>query len=861
MNFRVFRILILFFTLLLISDLNGIKASAGESVKSLVLNKNEISLETGSTATLTTTAVYDSGKTEDVTIKTDWNSGTPDVATIYAGVITAKKEGKAIITATYMSKTVIVNVTVAKRVKSLIKDKQKVDLRKGESEQINLKAYYDDGTSEDVTTKAEWTIDNGPVATVFNGKVTAQGSGSAVITAKYNNQTTTIPLTVEIVKRVDPHKSRVSLLLNQSETIHLIATYPDGSTKDVTEIADWASDKPDIADALKGKITGYGPGQATIIASYGNKTSKIKVDVDNAIKLDINKQNLLLKKNTTEQLKLTATYPNGNTEDITERAEWSSDNEGIVYVIKGKISAIKSGEATIKAKYGEKSVSVIVDVDVPRRLELNKDTVTLNSKKSEQLTLEAVYGDGSTEDVTSQAKWTIDKELIASVLNGKVTAVKAGEAIVTAHYGGKSISAKVLVDIPNIIVPNKKKIGLQVGDSDQITVKAVYPYGKEEDITGKTEWISSSDQIVQVRSGIITGIATGTATVTAKFGNRSTTIQVSVGILKDLTASETNLILKKGDTRKVTVTSTYTDGKSKDVTQDAVWISSNPQVANVSEGTIKALTSGETKVSATVDNKTITITVQVDLASILKASSSFLTLDLGETRTITLTSIDANGKSEDVTNIAEWTSSNLAIAQVEKGSITSLAQGKVTITAKYGGKNVSIPVEIGSVLDLVPNKRYLPMKKGGKFQIQLMAKMADGTTKDVSNKAQWKSGNYKLVEVEDGLIKAIDSGSTSITVTFGGKSVTIPIDIDKIKYLKTDVVSIKLKSSETTKVKALATFLDGTEEDVTISGLWSSSNIMIADAKDGVIKTTEKGKATITVTYAGKRTSVVVVVN
>ncbi|KZE71725.1 hypothetical protein AV654_05835 [Paenibacillus elgii] len=856
------RVILLLLPLLwVIGGFDVRNATAAETIKNLVLNKNELSMDAGSTATLTTTAVYDSGRTEDVTIKTDWNSGTPDVATIYAGVVTAKKEGKAIITATYMSKTVIVNVTVTKRVKSLIKDKQKIDLRKGESEQINLKAYYDDGTSEDVTMKAEWMIDNGSLATVFNGKVTALGSGSGIITAKYNNQTTTIPLAVEIVKRVDAQKSRVSLLLNQSETVQLTATYPDGTTRDVTEIAEWSSDNPSIADALKGKITGFGPGQANITATYGNKTAKIKVDVDNAIKLDVNKQNVLLKKNATEQLKLTATYPNGNTEDITDRAEWSSDNESIVYVIKGKISANKSGEATIKAKYGERSVSVIVEVDVPRRLELNKDTVTLNSNKSEQLMLQAIYGDGSTEDVTGQAKWTVDKETIASVINGKVSAVKAGEATVTAQYGGKSISAKVLVDIPNILVPNKKKISMQIGESEQINLKAVYPDGKEEDITQKAEWISSSDQVVEVRRGMIIGVATGTATVTAKYGNRSATIHVSVGILKDLTASETNLALKKGDTRKVTVTSTFTDGRSKDSTPDAVWNSSSPQVATVNEGTIKALASGETKISATVDNKTVTITVQVDMASVLKASPSFITLDLRETRTVALTSVDENGKTSDVTNTAEWTSSNTAIAQVEKGSITSLAYGKATITAKYGGKTVSIPVEIGSILDLIPNKRYIPMKTGGEFKVRLMATTAEGITKDVSTQAQWKSGNYKLVEVEGGLIKAVSSGSTSVTATFGGKSVSIPIDVDNIKYLKTDLVTVKMKTGETTRIKALATFFDGTEEDVTVSGLWSSSNIRIADVKDGFIKAVEKGKATITVAYGNKRTVVAVNVN
>jgi hypothetical protein len=166
------------------SSFGGTSAYAAEEISKLVLNKNELSLEVGGTASLTATALYVSGSTETVTIKTDWNSGETDIATVYAGVVTAKKEGTAVITATYMGKTVIVNVTVTKHVRSLIKDKQKIDLRKGQSEQISITAYYDDGSSENVTTKSEWNIDNGSIATVVNGLVTGQSSGAAVVTAK-----------------------------------------------------------------------------------------------------------------------------------------------------------------------------------------------------------------------------------------------------------------------------------------------------------------------------------------------------------------------------------------------------------------------------------------------------------------------------------------------------------------------------------------------------------------------------------------------------------------------------------------------------------------------------------------------------
>ncbi|UQZ83980.1 Bacterial Ig-like domain (group 2) [Paenibacillus konkukensis] len=862
MGLRATKLMVWLLVLTIVSSGFGAMSAMAAEISSLVLNKNELTLEVGGTASLTATAVYDTGTTENVTVKTDWNSGASDVASVYAGAVTAKKEGKAVITATYLGKTVIVNVTVSKHVRSLIKDKQTIDLRKGNSEQVTLTAYYDDGTTEDVTTKAEWNIDNGQVATVVNGLVTGQSSGTAIVSASYNSQTVSIPVNIEIVKRVDPEKSKLSLLLNDSETIKLFATYPDGSSEDVSDRAEWESDNPDIADVIKGKITGYGPGQATITAAYGTKKTTIKVEVDNAIKLDLGTETVLMKKNGTEQLKLMASYAEGNPEEITDRAEWSSSDDSIVSVVKGKLFANASGEVTVTAKYGEKTASVIVDVDVPRRLEPEKDAVDLQTGGSDTITLWATYADGTREDVTTQAKWSVDNEAIAYVLNGKVTAYKAGEATVTATYGEKSVTIQVSVDIPTIIKPSKKTVSFQTGSYEQITLSAIYSDGKTEDITEKAEWSSSAPAIAEVRKGLISGVGTGAATITAKYGTRSATVQVSVGVLKSLTTkSLTSISMNKGATQKLDLTATYTDGTTKDVLQDATWVSSSEKIATVDEGVITALASGEVSITASFETKSVTFTVKVDMADKLTASPASVSFDLGDIRTITLSATDSDGIAKDVTADAEWTSSNPALVTVDKGALTPVARGKATVTAKYGGKTISISVEIGVISALDVDKRFVSTKSGSTAQLVLTATLADGTKKEVTTSAQWKSSNYKIADVTDGLVTGVSAGNATITASFGGKSLAIPVEIDKLKYLKTDNVILELKAGSTGEVKATATYEDLTEEDVTIPALWTSSNIRVADVKDGIIKATGKGKATVTITYGKKKTTVYVIVS
>ncbi|MDU0205085.1 Ig-like domain-containing protein [Paenibacillus sp. MAH-36] len=861
MRFRHSKWLSLVFIFILASQsLIAGNAFAADEISKLVLNKNELALQVGDTANLTATAIFVSGSTENATVKTDWNSGTTDVASVYAGVVTAKKEGKAVITATYMGKTEIVNVTVSKKVKSLTTDKRSLELRLNGTDQLLITAYYDDGTSEDVTSKADYTVDTSSIVTVTNGLVKGQNPGSANVTIKYMNQSMTVPVDVEVVRRIDAESSTVSLLLNGTADIKIKATYPNGDMADVSEKVVWTTDKPNVADAIKGKVTGYSVGTANLTATYGTKSTTITVDVDSTLKLELDKQNLLLKKDATGVLKLTATYADGKTEDITDRAEWASSDEEIVQVSKGKLSAIAIGEAKIYAKYGDKSVVANVDVEVPRRLVVDTDLVSLQTGQEQQLVLHATYADGTSAVVTDSADWSVDDENVAFVIKGKITTYKPGIATVTAKYGGKTTTTKVEVDIPTIIKPSKKTVNLQIGGSDKITLMASFKDGREVDVTNKAEWTTSSKDVAEAQNGEIFGLATGAATITAKYGTRTAVIQVSVGVLKSLTVSQEKLIMKKGDTVNLKAEALYTDETKKDVTSDVIWTSSNAKTATVDGGVVKAIASGEATLTAQLDSKTVTIPVQIDMASDLTANVANLVFDMNETRTIVLTATDSSGASRTVTNDAEWKTSNNAIVSVSKGVVTPVSRGKATITATYGGKSVSIPVEIGVVAGLTADKTFIVTKRGEQVQIKLTATLSNGTTKDVTESATWKVSAYKLGTVTNGLFTPTASGKTTITGSFGGKMVAIPVEIDSLKYLKTDVVKVELKEGSTANIKALATYTDGSEEDVTKPALWTSSNIMIADVKDGIIKATGKGTARITVTYSNMRTTVQVTV-
>lgn len=420
------------------------------------------------------------------------------------------------------------------------------------------------------------------------------------------------------------------------------------------------------------------------------------------------------------------------------------------------------------------------------------------------------------------------------------------------------MSLDLSVDVPTKLVPSVKAINFQPGSTEQVTLKAVYVDGREEDVTAKAVWTTDSDQIAEVKRGLVTGVGTGATTIKAQFGTRTVTVPVSVGVLKSLAADKTLLIMKKNEAYTMKLTATYTDATSLDVSQDAQWSSSNANAATVEQGVITGVGTGEARITGSFGGKTVTITVQVDTANKLTASPSMLAFDLGETKVISLTATDGSGTSKNVTAEAEWRSGDEKVVQVSNGVVTPLTRGKTTITASFGGKSVSIPVEIGVVQSLELDKKFISTKKGQSVQLKLTALLSDGTKKDVTDQGVWRSSSYKIVDVAGGLVTAVDSGTVTVFVTFGGKTVSVPVEVDKLKYLKTNEVAVDMKKGETLQMKAIATFFDGTDADVTVDALWSSTNIRIADVKDGAIKATGKGKATVTVTYAKMKTTIVV---
>ena len=306
-------------------------------------------------------------------------------------------------------------------------------------------------------------------------------------------------------------------------------------------------------------------------------------------------------------------------------------------------------------------------------ISLNTTNVSLNVGGTS--TLSVAYNPSNTTD-SKTVTWKSSNTSVATVSNGKITAVAPGTATITATCGGKTATCTVTVKQPlNSIGLNTTNVSLNVGATHTLTVT----YNPSNTTDSKTvTWKSSNTSVATISNGKITAISPGIATITATCGGKTATCTVTVKQpLNKIVLSSTTLSMNVGGTQNLTVTynpSNTTDSKT------VTWKSSNTSVATVSNGKITAVAPGTATITATCGGKTASCTVTVEkLTSQIAISTKKLSMDVGTKNTLVV--LDDEGVNVNNKDIM-WKSSNNAIATVSSsGVVTAVSDGTVTIYA------------------------------------------------------------------------------------------------------------------------------------------------------------------------------------
>lgn len=141
----------------------------------------------------------------------------------------------------------------------------------------------------------------------------------------------------------------------------------------------------------------------------------------------------------------------GASADVTEHARLTASPDGIVAIENGQIQALRPGTAEITASYGDKSVTrtVLVQNSVKElvSIEIASPERALIVGEEYQLHVTAVYADGTREDVTELASYTVKKGpgSVELTPEGLIRTVKPGTGHITVKYESESAQFKVQV--------------------------------------------------------------------------------------------------------------------------------------------------------------------------------------------------------------------------------------------------------------------------------------------------------------------------------------------------------------------------------------------------------------------------------
>ena len=148
-----------------------------------------------------------------------------------------------------------------------------------------------------------------------------------------------------------------------------------------------------------------------------------------------------------ESQSLTAVISPSNAEN--QQVRWSSSDASVATVANGKVTAIKAGNATITVttedggKTATCAVKVTAKVYPVTGVSLDKTTCELTVGGDVTLTATINPANATNKNVT----WKTSDATVATVVNGKVTALKAGTATitVTTEDGNKTATCTVTV--------------------------------------------------------------------------------------------------------------------------------------------------------------------------------------------------------------------------------------------------------------------------------------------------------------------------------------------------------------------------------------------------------------------------------
>lgn len=501
----------------------------------------------------------------------------------------------------------------------------------------------------------------------------------------------------------------------------------------------WVTSQPGVADfktsGLPNRVSGLTPGTTILTATVGSVKSTYTLAVSSATVTAVTVTPVApsVPNGLTQQFAATGTFSDGTTQILTDDVTWASSLLGV---------------GIISDTYGSKGLA-------------QTQTVSVTPTK-----ISATFG-----IVSGTADMTVTPAALKSI-----AITPASPSILTLSAG-------------------------------KLTAVGTYTDNTTSDITSQVTWSSSDTSVATISGGTATVLKSGSTTIGASLGtvSQSTSLKATGGNLTGITITPATQTLAKKDavatTGRISATGTFSNGSSRDITGAVTWTAADTSLATaaVASGTLAWVTAVAvtpkavpTKVTAASGSLSATATVAVTapLLQSIAFSTTALNPTIGTSAPIAVNATFDDGTTQDVTPFSTWTSNDLTKATIAAGGlgserVTGVGAGTTTLSATYGGKTVLAPATITvtsrNLLSLTLSPGNVSI--GNKALFPVTANYSDVTV-DVTNEptASWLIDTPNVAVLADsvnqpGQVVGVDTGTATLTVTFGGKSQTAKITV------------------------------------------------------------------------------------
>ena len=303
------------------------------------------------------------------------------------------------------------------------------------------------------------------------------------------------------VENVLFERNSISLTVGDTYYLKVVVSPSNATNKEVT----YSSGNPDIATVdASGYIKAIKAGMAlvTVSTNNGHKDECVVSVMEKSIpvtSIELEYEDIILTEDESVSLKVKVT-PDNTTEHTFK---WISDNPSVATVdASGKVTAVSAGETSILVTTANKS-KALCNIEVKEKVssfEFKNPPTAIVLGETLPLKITTVPNDA---DV--YVNWKSSDDSIATVSDGKVKALKAGDVTITATIG--SVKKSLTLKVVRQITMNKKIASINEGSTVTLTIN--------QNVSNIT-WTSNNNGIARVNNGVVTGVGSGTAIITAK---------------------------------------------------------------------------------------------------------------------------------------------------------------------------------------------------------------------------------------------------------------------------------------------------------------------------------------------------------